>query len=781
MIPPKPTGHNALPNDISGTGHTEQQSPETHAGRKVSTSPSMPSMQKNTTPRQNQPLHNRTATIPGQETPSEINKFQDNYSVDGSAHAFLTSLNTAGDTGNQFNILFVPRDGGDPISFEDFHKPGNEEILKNYKKQISQLSQDRSSISCGLMENMAKTQQKIANIVTQQYMTEQATGQISQNMGALLEAMQYPVVQPKPVPLSYLLGFSGTPTSGQTNNPMMQSNHGLGGQPPAFWGSLPNPQQQPFNYPIPQQAGFHAMPPPPPQGMGLKVPFSPYGHHMQQHPVNSQTGLLSQLQGFAQAPTHSLIPMSPIPQTSQLTIPQPVVINVNNDQPKKNVEHKTFISPNPSRIDKLTEELKKENEDILDNLKKIQNLLNERNTSTKETNKNTESNNNDELLINDIANLKQDIENLKDKISQLNINVHIDNNPHKKEVNEELDPKGINNFTTHQDVKDEDDTPKTDLDKQTTVMKNSSMGTGDDDNIYLENAQHEANSLLNIMVTKLITPNSTVEEKNKIKEDISSLKERLKEEKFISSDDVNSIIEPLEKTYDHLTNNQNNIDEIQERNDAITSKNNELQKQINKLSSESQNTIKSLESEKEAMKNENKNLNNKNTDLEMRNKEIQNDITRLQMEIDEQSKNTSKVIETAINEHKDKSKEVENEIGKLHEKVNEILRENKINTENADNYITKVKKGIMNIRTNIREKEEEIIRNHPTLKAEVKERINTLLKSCEEINDHFGGFTASLGEKAREITQKQTTINELENKLETIKKLRPRKNNNTET
>ena len=309
MDPLSPPGTGGQRKPTGGTGHSQvHEHQEKGAGEKGLVAPIEPTRMLPQSDHHvlGQPLHERNTAIAGQTISPEMQKHLDDFSLNGSASALLSLLNSQTGLNGQFQIVFQPNGGGQPIPFEQFQQ--HPDIYQAYQNIKQQIAQNHQSIAYGLTCSMAMQQQQMAMLAMQQQQMQ------SVNM-ALMQALMHPVVQPMAVPLDYLLGFKGAQIPQQNSLAM-----GWGGVPGAAApqpGWAPYPQhmlmaqpglQQPFAHPAPQQAGFCAMPAAPPQaGMGFQVPFSPWGWYAQQNP-HASAGYAQQLQQFAQAPAPSLIP-----------------------------------------------------------------------------------------------------------------------------------------------------------------------------------------------------------------------------------------------------------------------------------------------------------------------------------------------------------------------------------------------------------------------------------------------------------------------------------------
>ena len=157
--------------------------------------------------------------------------------------------------------------------------------------------------------------------------------QINTIHGVLLQGMINPVVQPMPVSLQYLSGFAGYPIP-QHPTQTASWRGAQGSLPPMpVWHPYPQDMMQ-FNS-LPQQppieSGFYGLPVlPPPEGLGLQLPFSPLGHYLQQ--IQGLNNQLQCLPHFCQQPAHAFIPFwahAPF----RIQPAQPVVINNINRVP----------------------------------------------------------------------------------------------------------------------------------------------------------------------------------------------------------------------------------------------------------------------------------------------------------------------------------------------------------------------------------------------------------------------------------------------------------------
>ncbi|MDD7804072.1 MAG: hypothetical protein PUP46_00525, partial [Endozoicomonas sp. (ex Botrylloides leachii)] len=250
-----------------------------------------------------QVLRERNASIAGQQISQQMQQHLDEFSFNGSAHALLAMLNSQTGLNGQFEIVFQPNKGGDPIPFNKFTE--HPAINQAYQKIAQKIAQNHQSIAYGLAEKMAMLQQQMAMVAMQQQQMQMA------NM-AFMQALLNPVIQPMAVPLDYLLGFKGQQVPGFQHNPAM----GWGGMPGGVapqptWANYPKFLQmpQPFEQANALPKGLCAIPQPQ-QGMGLQMPFSPWGWYAQNNPATGQgqDALLNQLQQFTNARPSSLVP-----------------------------------------------------------------------------------------------------------------------------------------------------------------------------------------------------------------------------------------------------------------------------------------------------------------------------------------------------------------------------------------------------------------------------------------------------------------------------------------
>ena len=303
----------------------------------VSLHSSAPSMPKQPSQTRQQPIKNRPIAVPKAEVhpiSGSTQKYLNHFCTTGSAHSFLSLLNSQKGLDGKFQIVFQPEGNSSPIPLNEFANKGNEAIQAAYEKVSRQIAMNSQPIAYGLMEQMAERQQRMF-----EHLMQQQRAEFQNQMSALLQVMRYPVIQPVPVHFDYLTNFAGGVVPQQP--PAMMGWGGVQGavSPVPVWAPYPQPMialqpawQQPFNCP-PLQAGFSAVPLPPPQaGVGLQVPFSPFGHAVQHQPpgLAAHLGYLPQ---FCGSSPQSFVPPWAYSPFAQQGRQNPVVIHNLNQTP----------------------------------------------------------------------------------------------------------------------------------------------------------------------------------------------------------------------------------------------------------------------------------------------------------------------------------------------------------------------------------------------------------------------------------------------------------------